>query len=77
MVEFAFVDCSNDADLYVMINASCEARTFVIEQGRASEWRRVIDTSLPSPADFCEPDREQAPKLHYDVNPRAIVVLIR
>ena len=40
----------NDDDLYVMINAYWEDLLFTIQDGRASAWRRVVDTSLPSPA---------------------------
>ena len=40
-------------------------------------WRRVIDTSLPTPADICEPD--SAPRyngLKYPVEGRSVVVLV-
>jgi hypothetical protein len=61
-----------------MINAGCKPLTFVIQKGQPGEWQRAIDTSLPSPADFCEPGTEvslRSPK--YILNPRSIVVLIR
>ena len=44
-----------DADLYVMINASDRDETFEIQEGQPGEWRRVFDTGLASPDDFHEP----------------------
>jgi glycogen operon protein len=65
-----------DADLYVMINGHWEDHEFTVAEGRPSEWRRVVDTSLPSPNDIVEPGKEtqlQDPK--YKVRARSIVVL--
>lgn len=41
-------------------------------------WRRVVDTSLPHPDDFADPDAavRLEPQSHYLVNPRSVVVLI-
>jgi isoamylase len=67
-----------DNDIYVMINAGWDPLTFVIQRGQLAEWHRVIDTSLPSPTDFCEPGTEvnlRGPD--YVLSPRSIVVLIR
>src|SRR6185369_5005985 len=44
-----------DDDLYVMINAHWDGRRFTIQEGRAAEWRRVIDTGRPSPEDIVDP----------------------
>ena len=67
-----------DDDLYVMINAFGEDLPFTIQEGQATDWRRVIDTSLRSPEDFPEPGREQViQSLHYHVKARSIVVLVR
>ena len=44
-----------DADLYLMINASDSDRTFEIQEGRPGEWQLVFDTGRPSPDDFPEP----------------------
>lgn len=47
-----------------------------VEQGLTS-WRRVIDTALDSPEDFCEP--EAAPVVYsdiFDVSARSVVVLV-
>jgi glycogen operon protein len=68
----------NDADIYVMINGDLRPITFAVQQGRPGEWRRVIDTGLPSPDDFRDPGAEV--DLHsseYALNPRSIVVLLR
>lgn len=67
-----------DDDLYVMINAYWEELPFTIQEGQATDWRRVIDTSLRSPEDFREPGQEQViQSLHYHVKARSIVVLVR
>jgi isoamylase len=75
MLDGAAVD---DDDLYVMINAWWEPIDFVIQEGRAHQWRRVIDTSLQSPHDIADPGRETPlTSLSCRVGPRSIVVLIR
>jgi len=65
-----------DDDIYVMINAYWEELEFGIQEGTAQEWKRIVDTALPSPDDFS--DRgfllEGA---KYVVAPRSIVVLVR
>jgi glycogen operon protein len=65
-----------DNDIYVMINAFWEALDFEIQEGTAREWKRVVDTALPSPHDFSDPGAplEQA---SYRMAPRSIVVLLR
>jgi isoamylase len=67
-----------DNDIYAMINAGWNPLRFVIQQGQPREWHRVIDTNLPSPADFCEPDAEVSLETdEYVLSPRSIVVLVR
>ena len=67
-----------DDDLYVMINAYWEDVVFTIQEGPARSWRRVIDTSLPSPDDFRELGQGQAvPSLQHKVKARSVVVLVR
>ena len=62
-----------DSDLYVMINAYWEPLDFTIQEGQAGQWRRAVDTSLPSPQDV--PDTPaQVDKLTYRVAPRSVVV---
>ncbi|MEN9934740.1 MAG: hypothetical protein RLZZ387_1319 [Chloroflexota bacterium] len=67
-----------DGDVYVMINAYWEPLVFTVQEGAAGEWRRVVDTSLPSPDDIV--DEQSALPLHsleYAVGPRSMVVLYR
>ena len=52
-----------DADLYVMINASERDVTFQIQEGRPGEWRLVFDTGLASPDDFPEPADRALPRV--------------
>jgi len=67
-----------DDDFYVMINAYWEDLAFTIQDGPANQWRRVIDTSLDSPQDFCERGTElPVTTQRYLVNARSIVVLLR
>jgi len=71
-------ESQQDLDIYVMINAYWEELTFQIQEGATNAWRRVVDTSLESPFDFLEPGSESPlQSLHYRVQGRAIVVLIR
>ena len=68
----------SDSDLYVMINAFWEDLMFVIQEGGAGEWRRVVDTNLPEPLDFCEPGTEETlSSLNYSVKARSVVILVR
>lgn len=67
-----------DDDIYVMINSGLEASTIPIHDGRAHEWKQVIDTSLESPDDFCESGQEVAlPSLSYEVKSRSMAVFVR
>jgi glycogen operon protein len=65
-----------DVDLYVMINAYWEDLTFIAQEGQARQWKRVIDTGLESPDDFCDPGKEiLLTSQAYVVKSRSIVVL--
>ena len=67
-----------DTDLYVMVNAYTEDLHFIIQEGRASDWLRVVDTSFLPPDDFTDPGLEiRLQNLDYQVKARSIVVLIR
>ena len=67
-----------DTDLYVMVNAYTEDLQFIIQEGHASDWLRVVDTSRPVPEDFAESGREICLQtLDYTVKARSIVILIR
>ena len=66
----------SDDDLYVMINAHWEDRNFTVQEGKPSEWRRVMDTAQPSPNDIVEPGNEtQLKSESYIVRARSVVVL--
>jgi len=68
----------NDVELYVMLNASAEARRFGIHEGTFGQWERLVDTSRPSPDDFREPKGSaRLGAFHYDLATRSVVVLIR
>ena len=67
-----------DDDIYVMINSGTGPIDFGIYEGVVGEWKRVVDTSLPSPQDFCEACAQTAiPEAHYAVSERSVVVLLR
>jgi isoamylase len=66
----------DDRDIYVMINAYWENLEFQIQEGSASEWTRIVDTSLPSPNDFSS-SGEPLEALRYCVAARSVVVLVR
>jgi glycogen operon protein len=69
---------AGDGDLYVLINAYWEPLRFAIQEGRAGQWRRAVDTYLPSPDDIAEPGAEPVVEgTDYLVQPRSIVVLVR
>ncbi len=68
-----------DDDIYVMMNASADWRHFVVP-GRGREWRKVVDTSRPSPEDIYE-SVASAPSVgqrqdRFAVEPRSVVVLV-
>ena len=68
----------DDDDLYVMINASWQDLTFTVQEGKAKEWLRVVDTALPSPQDIAEPGHEtRLSRLDVLVRARSVVVLRR
>jgi len=67
-----------DRDIYVMINAYWEDLNFRIQEGEARDWRRVVDTSRPTPLDVLEVGREEPlSSLDYEVTARSVVVLLR
>jgi isoamylase len=67
-----------DSDLYVMINCYWENLEFVVAEGEADEWLRVVDTSRESPDDILESKAgERLSSLRYQVHARSVVILIR
>jgi isoamylase len=65
-----------DDDIYVMINSYWEKLEFQIQEGAAQDWRRIVDTALPSPDDFSDHGLPLE-SAKYGVAPRSIVVLLR
>jgi glycogen operon protein len=66
----------SDDDIYVMLNAYWQDLEFEIQEGTAQEWRRIVDTALPSPDDFSAHGRPLK-SAKYLVSPRSVVVLLR
>jgi glycogen operon protein len=67
-----------DDDIYVAINADTQPRRFTLQQGGPGAWARVVDTSLPSPADIAEAgDEVPLPTLEYPLAPHAVAVFLR
>jgi glycogen operon protein len=68
----------HDADIYVMINAYRQDLVFTVQEGDPPDWRRVVDTSLPSPNDCVEAGAEvPLTSRQYQVKARSVVVLLR
>ena len=67
-----------EGDLYVMINAFWQPVLFRVQEGNAGDWKRLVDTSRPSPDDIAEPGAEAIlDTLDYQLAPRSITVLVR
>ena len=67
-----------DGDIYVLINAWWEPLVFAIQEGSPGDWRRVVDTSLPSPSDIADPGAEpRLDSLNYRLPGRSIAVFFR
>jgi isoamylase len=66
----------NDQDIYVMINAYWQDLAFTIQEGTVRDWKRVVDTSLPAPDDFCDV-AECVSSLAYPVKARSVVIFLR
>jgi len=61
--------------LHVMLNAYWEPLTFELPPlERGAQWQRVVDTALPSPADFCDPP-VPVDAGDYRAEARSVVVL--
>ena len=68
-----------NGDIYVAINGNDVATAFMIPvspQGR--RWRRVVDTSLPSPDDIVAEDKGKVitEGNRYPVGPFSVVILV-
>jgi isoamylase len=67
-----------DDDVYAMINMGRTDLPFAVQEGPASEWVRVADTSEASPTDIYEPGKEPPlGSLEYAVKSHSVVVLLR
>jgi len=75
----AFAVRGRRALFYVVVNAWWKPLAFELppgNHGAANGWRRIIDTSLESPDDFCEPSTAPlVPTATYMVAARSVVVL--
>lgn len=49
-----------DTDIFAMINAYWEDLDSTIQEGTASDWRRVVDTSCTSPLDSAQQARNES-----------------
>jgi glycogen operon protein len=68
----------HDQGIYIMINAFETDLGFIVQEGSARHWRRVVDTSLESPDDILEPGKEMSlASLSYPVRGHSVVVLVR
>jgi glycogen operon protein len=67
----------SEPDIHVMANMYWEALPMAIPGAAGRVWHRVIDTSLASPDDICEPGMGPAVNdPNYHVEPRSVVVLV-
>jgi len=67
-----------DSDFYVMVNAWWQPLVFQIQEGSAGEWKRIIDTSLPSPDDILDTiAAHPLAGMQYTVKGRSVVVFER
>jgi len=77
---FSAQNLSGTRLMYCILNSFWEYLDFelpVVAVGQYGGWRRVIDTSLAPPGDFCEP--KVAPAVsgaNYLAGPRSVVVLV-
>jgi glycogen operon protein len=69
----------NDGDIYVMINGGHKDLRFRVQEGKPKEWRRIADTSLPSPNDMADSEESACAlsRAAYLVAARSVVILYR
>lgn len=74
---FDLKDAASGDHLHVMMNAYWEPLDFDLPPLSAGQsWRRVVDTSLPSPDDIAEPGKEMpVAKTRYRATARSVVVV--
>lgn len=66
-----------DSDLYVMINAWWEPLEFIVQEGKPSQWRKIVNTAAESPHDIDLKSENLITSHIFGVEPRSIVVLER
>jgi glycogen operon protein len=69
----------NEADLYLMFNASTEAAIFALpDPPGGQQWRVAVDTSAPAPDDLFAPGEEKSLEdpSTYGMGPRASAILV-
>lgn len=66
-----------EADLFAIFNSHWETQRFQLPHHHG-QWRRLVDTNLPSPCDIVEEQHAVPlnPGDHYLVSPRSTVILI-
>ncbi|MBN2549346.1 MAG: glycogen debranching protein GlgX [Anaerolineales bacterium] len=68
---------ASDDQMHVMINAYWEALEYELPPpAPGKRWRRLIDTSLPSPDDFIQPAAALAAQERCRVEARSVVILL-
>ncbi len=74
---FELTSLAHGEHLHIILNAYWEALDFALPPLiKDAGWKRVVDTFLPSPDDFCEPGEPlPAGTTHYRAQPRSVVIL--
>jgi glycogen operon protein len=77
-VAFTIERLRDGQDVHAILNAYWEPLTFELPPaGAGRTWRRIVDTSRPSPQDACVPAEAPAVQGHsYLAAPRSVVVLV-
>jgi glycogen operon protein len=75
---FSLTNDNGSENLHLILNAYWEALDFELPALMAGKhWCRAVDTSLPSPDDYCEPGHElPLTRNGYVAQPRSSVILI-
>jgi len=74
---FTVAGVDGDSDIHCMMNMYWEPLDMAVPVIAGRKWARAIDTSLPSPDDIADPDKEMAfAGQSYRVNGRSVVVLV-
>jgi glycogen operon protein len=64
-------------DLHILLNMEDQALDFEVPPMIGRTWHRLVDTSQPSPADFCDPgDEVPVAGTSITAAARSVVVLI-